>query len=87
MSAATWPAGNWEQIAARDPDWIVVADLTRGGDGDSAQAKIDFLRSNPLTATPAFAAFQAELGERLAEGPLVQSATVVGSYGFPLAAG
>jgi iron complex transport system substrate-binding protein len=46
----TWPAGSWEQIAARDPDVIVVADLTRGGDGDSAQSKIDFLRANPLTA-------------------------------------
>ncbi|MFV2110153.1 MULTISPECIES: ABC transporter substrate-binding protein [unclassified Micromonospora] len=46
----TWPAGNWEEIAARNPDVIVLADLTRGGDGDSAQAKIDYLRSNPTTA-------------------------------------
>ncbi|MFF5075805.1 ABC transporter substrate-binding protein [Actinoplanes sp. NPDC000266] len=46
----TWPAGSWEQIAARDPDVIVLADLTRGGDGDSAQSKIDYLRSNPVTA-------------------------------------
>jgi iron complex transport system substrate-binding protein len=46
----TWPAGNWEQIAQRDPDVIVLADLTRGGDGDSARSKIDFLRSNPVTA-------------------------------------
>lgn len=46
----TWPAGSWEEIAARNPDVIVLADLTRGGDGDSAQAKIDYLRSNPTTA-------------------------------------
>ncbi|TDO37316.1 ABC transporter substrate-binding protein [Paractinoplanes brasiliensis] len=46
----TWPAGNWEQIATRNPAWIVVADLSRGGDGDSAQSKIGFLRSNPVTA-------------------------------------
>ncbi|WP_250038256.1 ABC transporter substrate-binding protein [Paractinoplanes maris] len=46
----TWPAGSWEQIAARNPAWIVVADLTRGGDGDSARSKVDFLRSNPVTA-------------------------------------
>ncbi|XVU28106.1 ABC transporter substrate-binding protein [Actinoplanes sp. CA-054009] len=46
----TWPAGSWEQIAARNPDVIVLADLTRGGDGDSARSKIDFLRSNPVTA-------------------------------------
>lgn len=45
-----WPAGNWEEIAQRDPDVIVLADLTRGGDGDSAQSKIDFLRRNPVTA-------------------------------------
>lgn len=29
---------------------IVLADLTRGGDGDSAQSKIDFLRRNPVTS-------------------------------------
>ncbi|WP_326557791.1 ABC transporter substrate-binding protein [Micromonospora sp. NBC_01796] len=45
-----WPAGNWEEIAQRNPDVIVLADLTRGGDGDSAQSKIDFLRKNPVTA-------------------------------------
>ncbi|WP_306214639.1 ABC transporter substrate-binding protein [Actinoplanes sp. RD1] len=45
-----WPAGSWEQIAQRNPDVIVLADLTRGGDGDSAQSKLDFLRSNPVTS-------------------------------------
>lgn len=45
-----WPAGNWEEIAKRNPEVIVVADLTRGGDGDSAQSKIDFLRRNPVTS-------------------------------------
>ncbi|WP_236256223.1 ABC transporter substrate-binding protein [Streptomyces hygroscopicus] len=45
-----WPAGNWEEIAERDPDVIVLADLTRGGDGDSAGAKKRFLRANPVTS-------------------------------------
>ncbi|MEU6011606.1 ABC transporter substrate-binding protein [Streptomyces sp. NPDC047453] len=45
-----WPAGNWEKIAERDPDVIVLADLTRGGDGDSAEAKKRFLRANPVTS-------------------------------------
>ncbi|MFJ3496901.1 ABC transporter substrate-binding protein [Streptomyces sp. NPDC086091] len=45
-----WPAGNWEEIAKRDPDVIVLADLTRGGDGDSAEAKKKFLRTNPVTS-------------------------------------
>ncbi|WP_369216656.1 ABC transporter substrate-binding protein [Streptomyces flavofungini] len=45
-----WPEGNWEEIAERDPDVIVLADLTRGGDGDSAAAKKKFLRTNPVTS-------------------------------------
>ena len=35
---------------------------------------------NPLAATAAFAEFQRELGDRCAEGPNPQPATVVGSY-------
>jgi iron complex transport system substrate-binding protein len=46
----TWPAGNWEEIVTRDPDVIVLADLTRGGDGDTARSKIEHLRANPVTA-------------------------------------
>ncbi|MEV4348631.1 ABC transporter substrate-binding protein [Actinoplanes sp. NPDC049596] len=49
-AAKPWPAGSWEQIAQRNPDVIVLADLTRGGDGDSAQAKMDFLRADPVTS-------------------------------------
>ncbi|MEV4171226.1 ABC transporter substrate-binding protein [Nonomuraea sp. NPDC049709] len=45
-----WPEGNWEEIAARDPDVIVLADLTRGGDGDSAEAKKRFLRADPVAS-------------------------------------
>ncbi|UBU18331.1 ABC transporter substrate-binding protein [Nonomuraea gerenzanensis] len=45
-----WPEGNWEEIAARDPDVIVLADLTRGGDGDSAEAKKRFLREDPVAS-------------------------------------
>jgi hypothetical protein len=35
---------------------------------------------NPLSTSPAFSAFQAEIGERLASGPEQSDATVVGSY-------
>ncbi|MGV2915895.1 ABC transporter substrate-binding protein [Streptomyces alfalfae] len=45
-----WPEGNWEDIAERDPEVIVLADLTRGGKGDSAEAKKKFLRSHPVTS-------------------------------------
>ncbi|MDP9792760.1 iron complex transport system substrate-binding protein [Catenuloplanes nepalensis] len=44
-----WPAGSWEEIAQRNPDVIVLADLTRGGDGDSARSKRDFLKQNAVT--------------------------------------
>jgi len=37
---------------------------------------------NPLPSMEAFQAFQAELGDRVADGPFAADATVVGSYGF-----
>jgi hypothetical protein len=40
--------------------------------------------TNPLTSTPAFGAFQAEIGARLEEGPVVAEGTVIGSYEFPV---
>lgn len=46
-----WPEVSWDEIAHRDPDAIVIADLTRGYPGDTAAEKIDFLKSDPLTAT------------------------------------
>ena len=38
--------------------------------------------TNPLSAQPAFGAFQREIADRLDDGPLVMAATVVGSYRF-----
>jgi hypothetical protein len=35
---------------------------------------------NPLSASPAFAAFQAGLGDRVDEAPTARDATIVGSY-------
>ncbi|EXG80551.1 ABC transporter substrate-binding protein [Cryptosporangium arvum] len=43
-----WPETGWESILDRDPDVLVLADLTRGDDGDSAAAKIAFLESDPV---------------------------------------
>ena len=37
--------------------------------------------SNPLGASPAFAAFQSGIGARLEEGPYPATATIVGSHG------
>ncbi|WP_240939299.1 ABC transporter substrate-binding protein [Diaphorobacter sp. HDW4A] len=37
--ASNWPTGNWEDVIARDPEWIVIIDY----DQPDAQGKIDFL--------------------------------------------
>ncbi|MGV0836242.1 ABC transporter substrate-binding protein [Mycolicibacterium thermoresistibile] len=39
---------SWEAVLDRDPDVLILADLTRGGDGDSAAAKITFLQQDPV---------------------------------------
>jgi iron complex transport system substrate-binding protein len=44
-----WPEVSWESVIDRDPDVFVLADLTRGSEGDTAAAKIAFLESNPAT--------------------------------------
>jgi hypothetical protein len=40
--------------------------------------------NNPLTASPAFGAFQAGIKDRCEEGPAPADATIVGSYGLLL---
>ena len=47
-SRQLWPEIGWESLLERDPDVLVLADLTRGDDGDSAAAKIAFLESDPV---------------------------------------
>ncbi len=47
---AQWSEVSWDEIAQRDPDVIVLADLSRGIAGDSAEDKIDYLRSDPVTS-------------------------------------
>lgn len=51
VTSSAWPEMSWEQIAQRDPDVIVVADLSsRGRPGDSAEDKITQLRSDPVAS-------------------------------------
>jgi iron complex transport system substrate-binding protein len=46
-----WPQINWETVAERNPDVIVLGDLTRKNQtAETARAKIDYLKSNPVTA-------------------------------------
>ena len=49
-SRQLWPEISWEVVLDRDPDVLVLADLTRGDDGDSVAAKIDFLQSDPVAS-------------------------------------
>ncbi|MEU1054797.1 ABC transporter substrate-binding protein [Streptomyces sp. NPDC005876] len=45
-----WPQINWETVADRDPDVIVLGDLTRKEQtAETARAKIRFLESDPAT--------------------------------------
>lgn len=46
-----WPQVSWEDVAAKNPDIIVMGDLTRKSQtAETAEAKIEHLRSNPVTA-------------------------------------
>ncbi|MDO5083752.1 MAG: ABC transporter substrate-binding protein [Arachnia propionica] len=46
-----WPQVSWEDVAAKNPDIIVMGDLTRKSQtAETAQAKIEYLKSNPVTA-------------------------------------
>ncbi|OUZ09704.1 ABC transporter substrate-binding protein [Aeromicrobium sp. PE09-221] len=50
-SQEEWPQINWETVATRDPDVIVIGDLTRKSQtAETAEAKIDFLKSHPVTS-------------------------------------
>lgn len=45
-----WPQINWETVADRNPDVLVIGDLTRKSQtAESAAKKIAFLESNPAT--------------------------------------
>ncbi|MFD9892469.1 ABC transporter substrate-binding protein [Amycolatopsis sp. NPDC059027] len=41
---------SWDTVAARNPDVIILGDLTRGEPNDTAREKIDLLKKDPLTS-------------------------------------
>ncbi|MFG3193733.1 ABC transporter substrate-binding protein [Streptomyces omiyaensis] len=45
-----WAEVSWDEVAARDPDVIILADLTRGEPNDTAREKIELLKKDPLTS-------------------------------------
>ncbi|MFE0678120.1 ABC transporter substrate-binding protein [Streptomyces sp. NPDC058867] len=44
-----WAEVSWDEVAARNPDVIILADLTRGEPNDTAKEKIELLKKDPLT--------------------------------------
>ncbi|GAB17429.1 putative ABC transporter substrate binding protein [Gordonia effusa NBRC 100432] len=45
-----WPQINWEEVASRNPDVLILGDLTRRDQSaETAAAKIKFLESHPVT--------------------------------------
>ena len=72
----------YAELAAENPDGLQYATF-RLEDGVSfVHVAVTDDEKNPLTSSPAFAAFQADIGERLAEGPTPAVATVVGNFGL-----
>lgn len=46
-----WPQISWETVADRNPDVLIIGDLTRKSQtAETGEAKIEFLESNPLTS-------------------------------------
>ncbi len=72
----------YAELALKNPEGLRYATL-RLDDGVSFVhiAMLDG-GENPLTRSAAFAAFQAEISDRLTEGPIQADATVVGAYGL-----
>lgn len=44
-----WAEVSWDEVAARNPDVIILADLNRGEPNDTAKEKIELLKKDPLT--------------------------------------
>jgi quinol monooxygenase YgiN len=72
----------YAELTAEDPGGLQYATF-RLDDGVSfVHVAVTDDDANPLNSSPAFAAFQADIGERLAEGPTPTGATVIGNFGL-----
>lgn len=45
-----WAEVGWDEVAARNPDVIILADLNRGEPNDTAKEKIELLKKDPVTS-------------------------------------
>jgi hypothetical protein len=74
--------GVFAELAAEHPEGLRYATF-RLADGVSfVHVAVTDGDENPLSSSPAFAAFQADIGERCAEGPDPAGATVIGNFGL-----
>jgi hypothetical protein len=74
--------GVFAELAAENPAGLRYATF-RLADGVSfVHVAVTDGDENPLTSSPAFAAFQADIGERCAEGPSPAEAAVIGNFGL-----
>ena len=68
------------ELARDDPDGLQYATF-RLDDGVSfVHVAVLDGEENPLTSSPAFAAFQAGVADRCAEGPIPADATAIGNF-------
>ena len=68
------------ELSQDDPDGLQYATF-RLDDGVSfVHVAVLDGEENPLTSSPAFAAFQADVAERCAEGPIPADATAIGNF-------
>jgi hypothetical protein len=68
------------ELAARNPDGLRYAAF-RLDDGVSFVHVVELESDeNPLSASPAFAAFQAGIGDRCEDGPTPADATAIGNF-------
>lgn len=63
-----WPEVSWEEVAARNPDFIVIGDLSeRGRPGDSAAEKRAAMAAHPVVSQLA-----AVRGNKIVEVPGIE---------------
>ena len=68
------------ELAEEDPEGLHYASFRLDDGVTFLHVAVLDGEANPLTSSPAFATFQAGIGERCAEGPVPADASMVGSY-------
>ena len=70
----------YAELATTQPEGLHYATLRLDDGVTFLHVAVLDVEVNPLTSSAAFAAFQADIKDRLAEGPIQADATPIGSY-------